>query len=89
MWAIGRLFSVVGACFAKLPLPLHRKRLHKPRQRYPLRLSPVQNRLDYIRREQLEQQEAGEVGRTDFHARGKNGSDGRGSVTTTDIPGTS
>jgi len=69
--------------------PLHRKRLHQPRQRDALRLPRVQDRLDDIRREQLEQQEAGEVGRADFHARGKNGSDGRGSVTTTDIPGTS
>ena len=31
-----------------LPIPLHGKRLHQPRQRHPLRLPAVQDRLDYI-----------------------------------------
>lgn len=46
---------------------LDRKRLHQPRQRHPLWLSPIQDRLHEIRRQQRQSQQpadAGGVGRT-------------------------
>ena len=49
-----------------LLLPLHRNRLHQRRQRHPLRLSPIQDRLHDIRRQQREPQQARDIGRVDL-----------------------
>jgi len=48
-----------------LLLPLHRKRLHQPRQRHPFRLPPIQDRLDDIRRQQREPKRGRDIGRVD------------------------
>jgi hypothetical protein len=42
----------LAASVAELPGPLHRKRLHQPRQRQVVRLPPIEGRLDDIRRQQ-------------------------------------
>jgi hypothetical protein len=39
-------------------MPLHRKRLHQPRQRYALSLPPVQDHLHDVRRQQRQAQQA-------------------------------
>jgi len=82
-------FDWAMRCGSTLPLPLHRKRFHQPRQRDPLRLLPIQERLDDIRRQQRQPQQARDIGRVDLLGRGKNGSEVRGSISTHDIPGAS
>ena len=82
-------FDLAMRCGSTLQPPLHRKRLHQPRQRHCIRLPPIQDRLDDIRRQQREPQKARDIGRVDLLGRGKNGSEVRGSISTHDIPGAS
>lgn len=54
------------ALWLRLPVslssPLHRERLHQPRQRHPLQLPPVQYALDDVRRQQRQTLHARDVG---------------------------
>lgn len=59
-------------------LPLHRKRLHQPRQPQSFRLPPIQDRLDDVRRQQRQSQHARDIGRVDLRGRGELADGGEG-----------
>jgi hypothetical protein len=54
-----------------LPLSLHLKCLHQRRQTHSLRLPPVQDRLDDLRRQQGQPEDAAEIGPVDLPGLGK------------------
>ena len=61
------------ALHVQLPRPLHRNPLHQRRQRDLLRLPPIYDRLDDLRRQQSQPQHAAHVGAVDLLRPGKLG----------------
>jgi hypothetical protein len=68
--------QVVGSQIFHLPCPLQRQRLHQHCQSHLRRLPPIQDRLDDVRRQQGQPQDARHVGFVDLLGGGDFG-DGR------------